>query len=184
MEAFKLLADAIAASRARARLESLQEQLTGLREENMNLRSVIRENIPNKAGEILQQSMTEESFLLMDSDLKLAAKETGNKQHGRAAGNGGADGAMTNRAQLPDGVVGKGRNSVLTEPDYRLMISLLTAQQNFTVSDPSLPDNPIVYASEGFLKLTGYTRDQVLGRNCRFLQGPETSVESVTRTVS
>ena len=68
---------------------------------------------------------------------------------------------------------------MLTEPDYRLMISLLTAQQNFTVSDPSLPDNPIVYASEGFLKLTGYTRDQVLGRNCRFLQGPKTDQKMV-----
>ena len=41
------------------------------------------------------------------------------------------------------------------------MLNLVTAQQNFTVSDPSLPDNPIVYASEGFLKLTGYTREQV-----------------------
>ena len=30
------------------------------------------------------------------------------------------------------------------------------------------------YASEGFLKLTGYTREQVIGRNCRFLQGPKT----------
>lgn len=45
---------------------------------------------------------------------------------------------------------------------------------SITCSDPSLPDNPIVYVSQGFLDLTGYTLNQVLGRNCRFLQGPGT----------
>ena len=44
------------------------------------------------------------------------------------------------------------------------------SQNNFVLSDPSLPDNPIVYCSEGFCKLTGYKRQFVLGRNCRFLQ--------------
>lgn len=57
--------------------------------------------------------------------------------------------------------------------------SLLSSQQCFTVSDPSLPDNPIVYASGGFLKLTGYPMDSVLGRNCRFLQGPGTDPRAV-----
>ena len=44
-----------------------------------------------------------------------------------------------------------------------------------------MPDNPIVYASQGFLALTGYTLDQVLGRNCRFLQGPATDPKTVAR---
>eukprot|EP00217_Crustomastix_stigmatica_P012793 CAMPEP_0183797780 /NCGR_PEP_ID=MMETSP0803_2-20130417/17021_1 /TAXON_ID=195967 /ORGANISM="Crustomastix stigmata, Strain CCMP3273" /LENGTH=709 /DNA_ID=CAMNT_0026042449 /DNA_START=114 /DNA_END=2240 /DNA_ORIENTATION=- len=52
-------------------------------------------------------------------------------------------------------------------------------QQSFVISDPSLPDCPIVFASEAFLDLTGYSREEVLGRNCRFLQGPETDRESV-----
>ena len=43
-------------------------------------------------------------------------------------------------------------------------------QQNFVISDPSLPDSPIVFASEGFLDMVGYPRTEVLGRNCRFLQ--------------
>jgi PAS domain-containing protein len=47
--------------------------------------------------------------------------------------------------------------------------------------DPSLPDNPIVYASQGFLNLTGYAMDQILGRNCRFLQGPDTDPEAVDK---
>ena len=65
------------------------------------------------------------------------------------------------------------------EPDFRLMMALQLAQQNFAVSDPSLPDNPIVYASKGFLQLTGYTMSQVIGRNCRFLQGPGTDPKAV-----
>ena len=42
------------------------------------------------------------------------------------------------------------------------------------VSNPRLPDNPIIECNEPFLELTGYTRDEVIGRNCRFLSGPET----------
>ena len=69
----------------------------------------------------------------------------------------------------------------LMEPDFRLMMALQSAQQNFAVSDPSLPDNPIVYASGGFLQLTGYAMSQVIGRNCRFLQGPGTDPKAVDR---
>jgi PAS domain S-box-containing protein len=69
----------------------------------------------------------------------------------------------------------------LDDPDYSLVKALQTAQQNFVISDPSMPDNPIVYASQGFLSLTGYTLEQVLGRNCRFLQGPETDPRTVDR---
>ena len=69
----------------------------------------------------------------------------------------------------------------LDDPDYSLVKALQTAQQNFVISDPSVPDNPIVYASQGFLTLTGYTLDQVLGRNCRFLQGPDTDPRSVDK---
>jgi PAS domain S-box-containing protein len=42
------------------------------------------------------------------------------------------------------------------------------------VSDPRLPDNPIIECNEPFLELTGYTRREVIGRNCRFLTGPGT----------
>ena len=43
-----------------------------------------------------------------------------------------------------------------------------------TVSDPHLPDNPLVFVNDAFVELTGYSRDVSLCRNCRFLQGPET----------
>lgn len=42
------------------------------------------------------------------------------------------------------------------------------------VTDPRQDDNPIVFVNDAFLTLTGYGRDEIMGRNCRFLQGPET----------
>ncbi|KAF5834561.1 PAS domain-containing protein [Dunaliella salina] len=56
--------------------------------------------------------------------------------------------------------------------------SILSA---FVLSNPHLPDCPIVFVSEPFLKLTGYSREQVVGRNCRFLQGPGTSPAEVQK---
>jgi PAS domain S-box-containing protein len=49
------------------------------------------------------------------------------------------------------------------------------------VTDPRQFDNPIVFANDAFLKLTGYTRLEVTGRNCRFLQGPDTDPAAITR---
>lgn len=69
----------------------------------------------------------------------------------------------------------------LDDPDYSLVKALQTAQQNFVISDPAIPDNPIVYASQGFLTLTGYSLEEVLGRNCRFLQGPGTDPLAVQK---
>jgi PAS domain S-box-containing protein len=47
------------------------------------------------------------------------------------------------------------------------------------VADCRLDDLPIVFVNDGFLKLTGYERHEVLGRNCRFLQGPDTDRNTV-----
>ncbi|GAA5864312.1 hypothetical protein JCM1840_006739 [Sporobolomyces johnsonii] len=49
----------------------------------------------------------------------------------------------------------------------------------FVLSNPRLHDSPIVLASPAFCALTGYSREEVIGRNCRFLQGDATSEESV-----
>lgn len=42
------------------------------------------------------------------------------------------------------------------------------------ISDPRLPDNPIVACNDAFCELTGYPVEEVVGRNCRFLSGPAT----------
>nr|AML78442.1 putative LOV domain-containing protein [Frisvollia varia] len=60
-----------------------------------------------------------------------------------------------------------------------LMLLLTRIQQSLVLADPSLPDTPIVHASDVFCELTGYSREEVVGRNCRFLQGPGTDPEAV-----
>ncbi len=47
------------------------------------------------------------------------------------------------------------------------------------LTDPNKPDNPIVYANKKFQEITGYNQKEILGRNCRFLQGPNTNQETV-----
>jgi PAS domain S-box-containing protein len=47
------------------------------------------------------------------------------------------------------------------------------------VTDPRQPDNPIVFVNGAFLDLTQYKEDEVLGRNCRMLQGPATDRRTV-----
>ena len=47
------------------------------------------------------------------------------------------------------------------------------------ITDPRQSDNPIVFANDAFLKLSGYARDEVMGRNCRFLQGPQTDRRAI-----
>ncbi|MCM2674573.1 PAS domain-containing protein [Alkalicoccobacillus plakortidis] len=47
------------------------------------------------------------------------------------------------------------------------------------VTDPDLPDNEIIYVSKGFTSMTGYTVEETLKTNCRFLQGKDTDPESV-----
>lgn len=52
-------------------------------------------------------------------------------------------------------------------------------EMSVVFSDPSLPDNPMIFVSEEFEKQTGYSGDEALGRNCRFLQGPDTNPYAV-----
>lgn len=49
------------------------------------------------------------------------------------------------------------------------------------ITDPRQPDNPIVFVNDAFFRLTGYSREEILGKNCRFLQGPGTNMADVAR---
>lgn len=62
-----------------------------------------------------------------------------------------------------------------------LATTLERIEKNFVITDPRLPDNPIIFASDSFLELTEYSREEILGRNCRFLQGPETDRATVRK---
>jgi two-component system cell cycle sensor histidine kinase/response regulator CckA len=56
--------------------------------------------------------------------------------------------------------------------------AIQAVSQGIVITDSHLPDNPIVYASPGFERMTGYATKEVVGRNCRFLQGRETDQTS------
>ena len=128
-------------------LESLQQSVAMLKEENDKLRESIRQHVGDEQAEALLAEKMDGS----NGDMRLTTTSQG------------------------------AASKVLDDPDFSFIKALQTAQQNFVVTDPSLPDNPIVYASQGFLNLTGYSLDQILGRNCRFLQGPETDPKTVER---
>ncbi|KAK5660109.1 hypothetical protein OQA88_13578 [Cercophora sp. LCS_1] len=51
----------------------------------------------------------------------------------------------------------------------------------FCLTDPKREDNPVIFASEEFYRMTQYGRTHVIGRNCRFLQGPKTDPNTVNR---
>lgn len=49
------------------------------------------------------------------------------------------------------------------------------------ITDPAQPDNPIVFCNVAFQQLSGYSREEIIGRNCRFLQGPDTDQQTVAK---
>ncbi|HAH47094.1 PAS domain S-box protein [Gimesia sp.] len=59
--------------------------------------------------------------------------------------------------------------------------AIQAVSQGILITDASDPDNTIVFASKGFELITGYTAQEVLGTNCRFLQGARTNPETVTQ---
>ncbi|HEU5436611.1 MAG TPA: PAS domain-containing protein [Telluria sp.] len=77
------------------------------------------------------------------------------------------------------------KSSFISEPGFDDQNNIFFAAVEMTrmpmvVTDPRQPDNPIVFINGAFLDLSGYTADEVLGRNCRFLQGPDTDAGTVT----
>ncbi|CAM6050063.1 unnamed protein product [Sphagnum compactum] len=76
---------------------------------------------------------------------------------------------------------GSDGTSNIPRVSQNVMDALSTFQQTFVVSDATQPDFPILYASAGFFNMTGYSPKEVIGRNCRFLQGPETDPEDVRK---
>ncbi|MBY5972833.1 PAS domain-containing protein [Ferrimonas balearica] len=57
--------------------------------------------------------------------------------------------------------------------------TLAGSRISMVLTDPSLPDNPIVYVNRAFERVTGYNAQMAIGRNCRFLQGEGTDPDDV-----
>lgn len=62
----------------------------------------------------------------------------------------------------------------VAEENERLATAVGNLATGVVMTDPNAPDNPIVFANPAFLRMTGYDADEVIGRNLRFLHGPET----------
>ncbi len=72
--------------------------------------------------------------------------------------------------------------SFVVEKDNGLIPQILSAildecVNGVTLADPDLEGMPIIYANKAFERLTGYTQDDIIGHNCRFLQGPDREQE-------
>ena len=113
-------------------LESLQEDVRQLQRENTDLRMIIQDKLPDLAQKILDECCSV-SYLFKDENPSSIVTDN-----------------ITNNS------------NALMRSDFNLIQSLTSSQRNFVLSDPRLPDNPIVYASEGFYQMTGYAREQVI----------------------
>ena len=58
-------------------------------------------------------------------------------------------------------------------------LAMDSVQEGVTIADFSLPDQPLIYANHGFELITGYSIEETVGHNCRFLQGPDTEPEKL-----
>ena len=73
-----------------------------------------------------------------------------------------------------------GPHELRDHKDDIFFAAIETTRMPMLVTDPRQHDNPIVFANRAFLAMSGYSIDEVLKRNCRFLQGPATDRESVS----
>ncbi len=79
---------------------------------------------------------------------------------------GSADVQIANEARGMDG----------TDP---FVAAVRATRMPMVITNPRQADNPMVFVNDAFCRLTGYERPELLGRNCRFLQGPETNPDTV-----
>ena len=78
-----------------------------------------------------------------------------------------------NAARIVDEITGRDDG---TDP---FAAAVKATRMPMVISNPRLPDNPIVFVNDAFCRLCGYAREEIVGRNCRFLQGAETDPDTV-----
>jgi len=143
-------------------VDSLKASLDALELENAALRSFVKDTMGRTYEELVADPTAARAAAAASSSSSAAAPAPARRPLRIVAGEG----------DIP--------TTTLEADDHRLMAALQTAQHNFVVSDPNMPDNPIVFASQGFYDLTGYDPSEVVGKNCRFLQGPRTDPAAVS----
>lgn len=69
----------------------------------------------------------------------------------------------------------------VAQENSRLVTAINSAAIGVTISDATQADNPLIFINPAFTSLTGYRSEDVLGKNCRFLQGQETDPDTVAK---
>lgn len=67
------------------------------------------------------------------------------------------------------------------QENSRLVAAINSAAIGVTISDATKPDHPLIFVNPAFTGMTGYAAEEVLNKNCRFLQGPDTDPEAVAK---
>nr|AML77073.1 putative LOV domain-containing protein [Sargassum integerrimum] len=178
--------------RKRVRLGGLEGMVLSLRRENVRLRQIIKQGIPDRADEIIRMCARDNTNadMVAKQDVVQGMRPTASitssrwKSRGvsgssssisrsRLKMEGGGEGGRSKERRVPSALK-------LMSPSHQTVKALSESQANFILTNPNLPDCPIIFASQGFLDLTGYEASKVIGKNCRFLQGPGTDPMTVS----
>lgn len=73
------------------------------------------------------------------------------------------------------------RLTQLAERNAVLATAIASVTSGIVICDAQLPDQPISFVNGAFCRITGYSQEEVMGRNCRFLQGRDTDPGAVER---
>lgn len=65
--------------------------------------------------------------------------------------------------------------------NLRLARAVASASDGILITDPNQPDNPVIYTNPAFSRATGYQAEEIIGRNCRFLQGSGTDIKAIAQ---
>ncbi|MFE8646400.1 histidine kinase famiy protein [Sphingomonas sp. NCPPB 2930] len=76
-------------------------------------------------------------------------------------------------------VLDSGDDAIAGHRDDIFFAAIETTRMPMLVTDPRQEDNPIVFANRAFISMSGYSGEEILGHNCRFLQGPDTDAATV-----
>nr|WP_314443340.1 histidine kinase famiy protein [uncultured Sphingomonas sp.] len=86
--------------------------------------------------------------------------------------------------ELPDSsgpphLAGEANYDMSDDGNSIFFAAVKTTRMPMIVTDPNQKDNPIVFANPAFINMTGYSADELIGKNCRLLQGPDTDPDTV-----
>lgn len=122
----------------------------------------------------------------MDEEGKMLEPPPGCPAHAHKKPDSGEGGAQKRPRQEDAGATSS--FSKLRMPSFReepLALASLkelamdSVQEGVTIADFMQPDQPLIYANHGFELITGYSIEETVGHNCRFLQGPKTEPENL-----